>query len=97
VIIEALREQTRAINALRQHGARPARQFEKTLNQLREPQKERRATEASHLAEAASLYQVKKKKGLTYQPSEDGFVFSNTEIEAFIRRRDRLKIAAAAA
>jgi hypothetical protein len=36
------------------------------------------------------------KQGLPYNPSEDGFVFSNTEIQTFIRRRDRLKAALAA-
>jgi hypothetical protein len=35
------------------------------------------------------------KQGLPYNPSEDGFVFSNPEIPAYIRRRDRLKAAAA--
>jgi hypothetical protein len=40
---------------------------------------------------AASLFQLHKNK----EHSEAGFVFSNTEIEAFIRRLDRLEAAAA--
>lgn len=97
VTIEALREQTRTFTALGQHGARLSRQFERTLKQLRELQRERRATEAGQLANAAALFQVQKKKGLTYIPADDGFAFSIAEIETFIGRRDRLKIALAAA
>ena len=52
VTIEALREETGALTALSQHGTRLSRQFEKTLNQLRDLQKERRANEARHLTEA---------------------------------------------
>ncbi len=97
VIMEALREQTRTFTALGQHGARLSREFERILKQLRQLQQERRATEASQLADAAALFSVQKKKGLTYIPAEDGFAFSNAEIETFIGRRDRLKIAVAAA
>ena len=97
VIIEAMREETRALNAISQHGARLSRQLERTLMQLQTLQAQRRATEASQLSEAAALLQMDRKQGLPYQPSEDGFVFSNTEIETFIRRRSRLKAAAAAA
>src|SRR6266851_5293839 len=65
-IAEALREQTRAFTALSMHGQRLSRQFEKTLNQLRELQAERRAAEQTH-----------EHQQLTHQPSEPGFVFSN--------------------
>jgi len=36
-----------------------------------------------------------KNKDVPYNPSEDGFVFSTTEIQAFIHRRNYLKAAAA--
>ena len=36
-------------------------------------------------------------KGLPYNPAEDGFVFSTTEIETHIRRRTRAKAAEDAA
>jgi hypothetical protein len=97
VIIEAMREQTRALNTISMHGERLSRQLERTLQRLQTLQSQRRATEATQLSEAASLLQMDKKQGLPYQPSEDGFVFSNTEIQTFIRRRDRLKAAAACA
>jgi hypothetical protein len=95
VIIEAMREQTRALNSISVHGERLSRQLERTLKQLQNLQSQRRATEASQLSEAASLLQMDQKQGLPYQPSEDGFVFSTAEIETFIRRRDRLKAATA--
>ena len=95
VIIEATREQTRALNAISQHGARLSRQLERTLKQFQDLQSRRLATEATQLREAASLLQMDQKQGLPYNPSEDGFVFSTAEIQTFIRRRDRLKAAAA--
>jgi hypothetical protein len=97
VTTEAFRDDTPSLAVLGLHTARLARYFEKTLKQLKETQSERRATEASQLAEAAALYQMDKKQGLPYNPTEDGFVFSTSEIETFIRRRDRLKAAAASA
>ena len=84
---------TRALTAISQHGARLSRQLERTLKQLQTLQSQRLATEASHLREAAALFQMHKNKELPYQPAEDGFVFSNTEIASFIRRHGRLKAA----
>src|SRR6266404_8859802 len=86
VIIEAMREQSRVLAVFGLHTARLSRYFEKTLTQLRAIQEERRAVEASRLREAAALFQMDQKQGLPYNPSEDGFVFSNTEIETYIRR-----------
>ena len=79
VTTEAMREQTPSLAVLSLHTARLARYFEKTLKQLKDTQKERRATEASQLAEAASLLQMDQKQGLPYNPTEDGFVFSTAE------------------
>jgi hypothetical protein len=53
VIIEAMRDETRALAVLGLHTARLSRHFEKTLKQLHDTQKERRATEATYLREAA--------------------------------------------
>src|ERR1700682_2571798 len=93
VITEAVREQTRTLALLGLHTARLSRHYEKTQKQLDEAQEKRLATEASQLADAAALLQMDQKQGIPYNPSEDGFVFSNPEIETFIRRRDRLKAA----
>jgi hypothetical protein len=42
------------------------------------------------LRDAASVFQLHRHKGLPYDPAEDGFVFSKTEIEAFAQRTMRL-------
>jgi hypothetical protein len=97
VVSEGQRERTRSLAVYSVHGARLSRQFEKTLDKLEKVQEKRRVAEASQLADASALFQMDQKQGLPYQPSEDGFVLSNTEIQAFIRRRDRLKDATAAA
>ena len=93
VITEAMREQNRMLSVLGLHTARLSRHFKETMKQLDEAQEKRQATEAQQLSDAAALYQMDKKQGLPYNPSEDGFVFSNSEIETYIRRRDRLKAA----
>ena len=97
VIIEAMREQSRVLAVFGLHTARLSRHFKETLKQLNDAQEKRRATEATQLREAAALYQMDQKQGLPYNPTEDGFVFSTAEIQTFIRRRDRLKAAGAAA
>ncbi len=60
------------------------------LDQLREIQLERLERLRRDLRDAASVLEFYKKKGIPYDPAEDGFVFSKTEIEAFARRTMRL-------
>jgi hypothetical protein len=85
----SLREQSRALSNLSMHEQRLSRQFERALHQLREIQSERREKEEKQLQKAAELLQLDQDAGLSYKATEDGFVFSNDEIETFIRRRDR--------
>jgi hypothetical protein len=80
----------RLLASLSIHGQRLSRQFQKTLIQLREIQAERSERERRDLRDAASVLEFHKHKGLTYDPAEDGFVFSKTEIEAFAQRTMRL-------
>jgi hypothetical protein len=87
----SLREQARALSNLSMHEHRLSRQFERTLNQLREIQSERREKEENQLQKAAELLELDQDAGLSYNAIEDGFVFSNDEIETFIRRRDRCR------
>ncbi len=79
-------EATRALATLSLHGQRLSRQFQKTLDQLRALQTERREREQSDLKRAASLLELHKHKGIPYDPAQDGFVFSETEIEAHSQR-----------
>jgi hypothetical protein len=85
----ALRDQARALSNLSMHEHRLSRQFERALNQLREIQSERREAEEKQIEKAAELFQLDQDAGLPYDPTEDGFVFSNAEIQTHIRRRDR--------
>jgi hypothetical protein len=87
-IAASLDSQTRALANLSIHGQRLARQFDKTLTLLRELQTTRRAQEANELEQAANLVQMHRKNKEPYHPSQDGFVFSDEEIETFIARQD---------
>jgi hypothetical protein len=88
-IAASLDSQTRALANLSIHGQRLARQFERTLALLRELQTIRLAQEAAELDHAANLVKWHRKYKSRYHPSQDGFVFSDAEIEAFIAREDR--------
>ncbi len=85
----AYREHTRAFAQIGVYGQRLARQFERTLDQLRKIQDERRNQERRQLDEAANLLKMHKEDGLPYDPAEDGFVFSNADIETYIHRGER--------
>jgi hypothetical protein len=88
-IAASLDSQTRALANLSIHGQRLARQFEKTLALLGELQTKRIAQETCELDQAANLVKWHRKNKKPYHPSQDGFVFSDAEIDAFIRRQDR--------
>ncbi|MBZ5608885.1 MAG: hypothetical protein LAP38_11535 [Acidobacteriia bacterium] len=93
-IAAAFREQTRALNTISTLGQRLSRQFQKTLEQLRQLQAERRQKEDRQLHRAAKLLKAHKMDGVPYDPAQDGFVFSNDQIETYLNRRDRLDQAA---
>ena len=69
------------------HSQRLSRQFERTVTQLRALQKIRRAKEKSDLSDLLDIMEMVESTGETYDPSEDGFVFSQPEIDAAIRLR----------
>ena len=85
----AFREHTRAFSNISIYSQRLARQFERTLEQLRKIQEERRVQEHHQLHDAANILKMHKQDGLPYNPAEDGFVFSNTDIETYIQRSRR--------
>jgi uncharacterized protein YaiL (DUF2058 family) len=87
----SVREQIRALSNLSSHEHRLSRQFERTLQQLREIQAERREKEKGQMEKAARILQLHQDEGIPYNPADDGFVFSNDEIETSIRRTDRLR------
>jgi hypothetical protein len=63
------------------HGSRLSRQFQKAIDQLREIQDERRHLERRQLNEAAELFLRHQHKGLPWNPTDLGFVFSKEQIE----------------
>jgi hypothetical protein len=80
----------RALATLGMHSQRLSRQFQKTLDTLREIQSERRREQERQLKRAAALLELHKHKGIPYDPaelfSEAGFVFSKDDVEAFSQR-----------
>jgi hypothetical protein len=79
---DALRRQERSLANLSVHGHRLSRQFHKTLDKLRDIQAVRRETEQRDLKRAAAILELHKHKGIPYNPAEDGFVFTNAQVEA---------------
>jgi hypothetical protein len=72
------------------HSQRLSRQFQKSLDQLREIQAERAQRQRRDLKDAAALLELHRHKGSPYDPAQDGFVFSEHEVEAFSQRLMRI-------
>ena len=72
------------------HGSRLSRQFQKALDQLLYIQDERRRLERRQLTEAAEILFRHQRKGLPWEPSDDGFVFSKQQVERHARQLMRL-------
>jgi hypothetical protein len=71
-------ETIQSLSMLGLHGARLSRQFQKTLQQLRELQAERRDRERPTAKEAAApSRELPKAHGIPTPPTHPGFVFSN--------------------
>ncbi len=91
-IVAALESQSKALSNLSMHSQRLSRQFERTVTQLRDLQKTRRAQEKLDLDNLLDIMEMYESKGETYDPSEDGFVFSEDQINATILRRNRERL-----
>jgi hypothetical protein len=88
-IVAALESQSKALSNLSLHSQRLSRQFERTLVQLRDLQKTRREQERNELDNLLDITEMYEEKGETYDASEDGFVFSEQQINDAILRRNR--------
>jgi hypothetical protein len=91
-IVAALESQSKTLANLSLHSQRLSRQFEKTVVQLRELQKIRHAHEKNDLDNLLDIMEIYESKGETYSPSDDGFVFSQAQINARIRARNRYRL-----
>jgi hypothetical protein len=92
-IVAALESQSKALANLSMHSQRLSRQFERTVAQLRDLQKTRKAQEKHDLNDLLDIMEMHESKGETYDPSADGFVFSEQQIEESIRTRNRERLA----
>jgi hypothetical protein len=82
----------KALANLSLHSQRLARQFERTVTQLRDLQKTRQAQQQQDLNTVLDIMEVCESKGETYNPSEDGFVFSPAQINRAILFRNRQRV-----
>jgi hypothetical protein len=71
-------------------GQRLSRQFQKSLDKLRDIQADRIDRERRDLRDAAALLELHKHKGVPWQPADHGFVFSKDQVERFAQRLMRL-------
>jgi len=92
-IVAALESQSKALANLSMHSQRLSRQFERTVAQLRDLQKTRKAQEKHDLSDLLDIMEMYESKGETYDPSADGFGFSEPQIEESIRTRNRERLA----
>jgi hypothetical protein len=53
-------------------------------------QSDRRHEQERELKRAAAVVEMHKRKGIPYDPAQDGFVFSSAQIEAFCQRMVRI-------
>ncbi len=76
----------RALATLGMHSQRLSRQFQKTLDTLREIQAVRAERERRDLKDAAALLELHKHRGIPWAPADHGFVFSKSHVERFADR-----------
>jgi hypothetical protein len=91
-IVASLESQSKALSNLSLHSQRLSRQFERTVAQLRELQKARQMKESSDLDDFLDVVEMYESKGETYNGTEDGFVFSEQQINDAILRRNRERL-----
>jgi hypothetical protein len=91
-IVAALESQSKALANLSLHSQRLSRQFERTVAQLHELQRARHSREKQEVDNVLDIIEMYESKGEAYRPSDDGFVFSQTQINAAIRTRNRERL-----
>ena len=90
-------DHARELNLLSLYEQRIHRNMQRNLNQLRELQKEREAERRQRMEEAKLLAQQSLANGVAFNPAENGFEFSNAEINREIDKDNRLNEAHRAA
>ena len=88
-----VRDKAKTLELLSLYEQRIHRAFQKHLAHLKQLQAERKAQRDADLENARLLSQVAEMRHLPYIPAEDGFVFSNTEINRYTDQFHRLNFA----
>jgi hypothetical protein len=88
-IAAAFEKQSKALANLSLHSQRLPRQFERTVTQLRELQKERQGQEERDMDDLLPIMEKHEREGVPYNPSTDGFVFTAAQIHAARQKKDR--------
>jgi hypothetical protein len=84
--------QSRALANLSLHSHRLSRQFEKTAAQLHDLQKTREFQEERDMDRLLAITEMFEERGETYNPSDNGFVFSQSQINRATQSRDRERL-----
>jgi hypothetical protein len=88
-----VRDNAKTLELLSLYEQRIHRSFQKHFEQLRQLQAERKAKHDADLNDARHLSQLAELQGLPYDPSADGFVYANSEIDLYTDRFHRLGLA----
>ncbi len=84
------RDQSKQLALMSLYAQRTQRACEKYKKELIELQEKRKATQAAEHEEARLLFQLADTQGLTYDPQQDGFVFSLRQVKTHTDRHHRL-------
>ena len=88
-IAASLEAQCKALSNLSMHSQRLSRQFERTVIQLRALQSVRQAKEKKDLKHLLDIQEMCESRGETYDHSEDGFVFTDHQMNLAVQARNR--------
>jgi hypothetical protein len=83
------RDNAKTLELISLYETRIRRSFEKYLEKLEKLQAERKAKHEQDLEEARKFFQFAEIKGIPWNPTTDGFVFSNDEIARYTDRYHR--------
>jgi hypothetical protein len=89
----ATRDNSKQLELMSLYEQRIHRSLQKHSEQLKKLQAERKAQHDTDLDNARLLSQLAQLRNLPYIPAQDGFVFSNAEIDRFTERFHRLQLA----
>ena len=80
------RDNAKTLELISLYETRIRKSFEKYLEKLEKLQAERKAKHEQELEEARKFFQMAEIKGIPWNPTADGFVFSNDEIASYTDR-----------